>query len=200
MNRAPSYSMCAISGCPAPHQASTRSAARWRAVSRRRRGLTVPAEAAILAVTRPVLRAHRPLPATGLRTAFIPNGTLDMSFDAEPSTRRAAPARRAARPIRGHLRGDPRDRAAGLPSVLGRELAGDTVEFSSTATARFVTHADRLGEQRGISNVRFPAAGAARGDRRRCSKRSDALLVQTRSARRFRTFVPSGVSSRARPA
>ena len=143
---------------------------------------------ATTAVTRPFCEHIDRFRSTGLRTAFIPNGTFDMFFDAEPDGARASLG--------------PRDKfvvtfagthgiAQGLPSVLdAAKLAGNGVELVLIGDGPVRDTLIDSAERRGISNVRFlpqvpleetPPLLAA----------SDALLVPLSKHETFRTFVPS---------
>ena len=143
---------------------------------------------ATTAVTRPFCEHIDRFRQTGLRTALIPNGTLDMFFDAVPDGARAGLG--------------PRDRfvvtfagnhgiAQGLPSVLdAAKLAGNGVEFVLIGDGPVRDTLIDSAKRRGISNIRFlpqvpleetPPLLAA----------SDALLVPLSKHETFRTFVPS---------
>lgn len=143
---------------------------------------------ATTAVTHPFCEHIDRFRATGPSTAFIPNGTLDMFFDAKADGRseRRAP-------------GDPfvvtfagtHGIAQGLPSVIdAAALVDDSIEFVLIGDGPVRDALIASAESRGIDNVRFlpqvplektPPLLAA----------SDALLVPLSKHETFRTFVPS---------
>jgi glycosyltransferase involved in cell wall biosynthesis len=143
---------------------------------------------ATTAVTRPFCQHIDRFRSTGLRTAFIPNGTLDMFFDAEPDGDRSSLGSRDQFVV---TFAGTHGIAQGLPSVLdAAALVADSVEFVLIGDGPVRDLLISSAATRGISNVRFlpqvplektPPLLAA----------SDALLVPLSKHETFRTFVPS---------
>ena len=179
--------MCAISG-PRPPSASTRSrahglcdvggAARAVPLPAGRRGDGGHASRSASTSTRS---------RDGRRPSLVPNGTLDMFFDAEPDHgARASSGRRRTFVVMfaGTL-----GIAQALPSRARRRGARSptSVEFVLIGDGPVREHADRKAGSRGLDECPLPAAGAARGRAAAaCGERRPAR-ARSRSTRRSRT-------------
>ena len=146
--------------------------------------------AVVTAVTEPFLehidrvRARRP------SSEFLPNGTLDMFFDIEPS--------QAARSELGVSRDSFVVMFAGtlgiaqaLPSVLeAAELVGEGIEFVFVGEGPVRERLVRKAEAKGLRNVHFHPQ-VPLGDVPPLLAAADALLVTLSAHETFRDFVPS---------